>query len=78
MQVESDADRDVVTKKINSLRSSYRKEKKKLTESMKSGAGADDIHVPTLWYFNLLQFLDDQETHRVPTSNFEEMLSQVR
>lgn len=61
---------------MNSLRSSYRKEKKKVAESQKSGSGADDLYVPSLWYYKLLAFLDDQETPRSPISNFDE-LSQV-
>jgi hypothetical protein len=38
-------------RKINSLRSAYRRELKKLEASRKSGAGLDDIYIPTLWYF---------------------------
>lgn len=77
MQLEPDADRNSVIKKINSLRSSYRKEKKKITDSLKSGSGAEDIYNTTLWYYDLFKFLDDQETARQPVSNFEEPFSQV-
>jgi hypothetical protein len=35
--------------------------KKKLEASRKSGSGLDDIYIPTLWYFNDLEFLRDQE-----------------
>lgn len=55
------ANREMVTKKINTLRTAYRKELKKLKESQKSGAGADEVYEPTLWYFDKLSFLEDQE-----------------
>lgn len=72
LQVEPDANRDMVTKKINSLRSSYRKEKKKVQDSERSGACADDVYKPSLWYYNLLIFLDDQDNQ-----NFDNSVSQV-
>lgn len=57
-KIEPKADRDTIVKKINALRTTYRKEKKKVEESKLSGTE----YVPTLWYFNLLKFLDDDQT----------------
>lgn len=56
------ASKDDVKKKLNSLRTNYRKELKKYLQSMKSGSSADDIYQPTLWYLNEMVFLQDQET----------------
>ncbi|XP_050706444.1 uncharacterized protein LOC126991925 [Eriocheir sinensis] len=67
-----DADRDMVVKKINNLRTTYRKELKKVQASKKSGAGAYDVYVPKLWYFENLAFLHDQETPREGLTNIEE------
>ncbi|KAL4706056.1 hypothetical protein ACJJTC_001654 [Scirpophaga incertulas] len=67
-KVEPNATRDTVTKKINSLRSSRRKEKKKVKDSLKSGTSTDDVYQPSLWYYELLDFVDDQETARDPIS----------
>jgi hypothetical protein len=39
-----------VVKKINALRDSYRREKKKVEESHHSGSGSDEICVSTIWY----------------------------
>ncbi|XP_047098167.1 uncharacterized protein LOC124711944 [Schistocerca piceifrons] len=76
-EMDPSADRDSVIKKINSLRSSYRKEKRKTNESMMSGASEDDVHIPRLWYYHLLQFLDGEETqHGMTVSNYEESVSQ--
>jgi hypothetical protein len=55
---DQDATRESVVKKINSLRASYRKEKKKSRE-LPSGSGAADVYKTKLWYFKLLDFLDD-------------------
>ena len=39
---------------------------KKVQESEKSGAGADQVYEPTLWYFQALTFLNDQEDQTEP------------
>ncbi|XP_055918984.1 uncharacterized protein LOC129951019 [Eupeodes corollae] len=48
-------------KKIANIRSCYRRELKKIADSIRSGAKGDEIYAPTLWYFNQLDFLRDQE-----------------
>lgn len=53
--IEPNASKDTVIKKINNLRSAYRKEIKKIKASMKSGAAGDSIYKPKLWYFYLLR-----------------------
>lgn len=50
-EIEPNADRDMVTKKINSFRTAFKKEEHKVAESFKSGAGVDEIHKPKLWYY---------------------------
>lgn len=67
-EIDPSADRNTVVKKINALRTVYKKELSKVNNSSKSGAGADDIYKPSLWYFDLLQFLNDQDSVR-PTRN---------
>ncbi|XP_064619485.1 uncharacterized protein LOC135482929 [Lineus longissimus] len=56
------ASRDDLTKKLNSLRTNYRKELNKVQQSSKSGAGTDEVYESTLWYFDAMDFLQDQET----------------
>lgn len=63
-EIEPCATRDAVLKKINSLRSNFRKELKKVKASKKSGSAVDATYKPTLWYFDLLIFLEDQSTSR--------------
>lgn len=86
-EVENNPTKDGVVKKINSLRTCFRKEYRKVLASEKSGAGTDDLYKPSLWYYDLLLFLIDQEEPRpskttVPDdeevqNNIEEV-SQVR
>jgi hypothetical protein len=45
---------------------------KKMEDSKRSGAGADEIYTPTLWYFELLLFTIDQELPTPSISNIEE------
>ncbi|XP_039299677.1 uncharacterized protein LOC111049534 [Nilaparvata lugens] len=66
--VDPTATKDVVTKKLNSMRGSFRKEMNKVRASQRSGTGADDVHIPKLWYFDRLQFLEDQEFPRPSTT----------
>lgn len=64
-----DADKQDVVKKINSLRTNFRKELKRLRDAEKSGAGAEDVE-PSLWYFEEMRFLQSQET---PTDSISTM-----
>ena len=58
-------------KKINIYRSNFRKEAKKVEDSMRSGSGTDDVYTPTWTYYEDLVFLKDQEAIRSSTSNLE-------
>ncbi|KAK7025487.1 hypothetical protein SK128_017606 [Halocaridina rubra] len=69
-EVEPEATRDTVVKKINNLRTAYRKELRKVTSSIAMGCAPDEVYVPRLWYFNLLSFLNDQDISDTPVSNF--------
>ncbi|PIN88361.1 hypothetical protein AB205_0117130, partial [Aquarana catesbeiana] len=55
-----DADIEFVEKKIGCLRSTYGKELNKVQASIRSGAAAEDVYVPSLWYYNRMRFLEDQ------------------
>ncbi|XP_062551398.1 mucin-6-like [Armigeres subalbatus] len=59
--VKTGATRADVTKKINSLRTNFRKELKRVVSSKRSGAGADEIYQPSSWLFEALQFLRNTE-----------------
>lgn len=64
-----DAEKQEVVKKINSLRTNFRKELKRIRDAEKSGAGAEDVE-PSVWYFEEMRFLQTQET---PTASISTM-----
>ncbi|KAI5696493.1 hypothetical protein M8J76_014590 [Diaphorina citri] len=68
-EVEPGATPKTTQLKINNLRAAHRKEKLKVEASMKSGASADDVYKPNLWYFDLFDFLADQDIPRISHSN---------
>jgi len=70
-EIDPDANKGKVVKKINSLRSCFRKELKKVNDSKTSGVGANDTCTPSLWYVQELLFLTDQEVPRKGISNLE-------
>ena len=72
-QKDSSATKDTVAKKINSMRSAFRKECTKVINSQRSGASSEDLYHPTLWYFQSLMFLKDQETPRESVNNIDEV-----
>jgi hypothetical protein len=57
IEVFPDADKNQLVKKLNFLRTNFRKELKWIKDSEKSGTGGDDIVEPTLWYYEEIQFL---------------------
>lgn len=71
-EIDATANREIIVKKINSLRTVYRKEVSKVNKSIKSGAGEDEVYKPSLWYFDLLHFLYDQETPRQSRNTMDE------
>lgn len=78
-QIEPNSTVVDVKSKINALRTSWRREHKKVLDSIRSGAGTEDIYEPSLWYYKQLQFIADQETPRPSISNVEEQsVFQVR
>lgn len=70
-EVDDNASIELVKKKVDNLRGCFRKELKKIKCSKTSGAGAEEVYHPRLWYFEHLLFLADQETPRESTSNIE-------
>lgn len=54
-----------VKNKINTLRSNYRRDLKKIIASQRSGAGADQVYTPKSWTFEYLRFLDKFEKPQV-------------
>lgn len=48
-----------IRKKINGLRTQFTNEGNKIKKSFVSGAGADDVYIPTLWCYPLLSFLEE-------------------
>ncbi|CAH1993137.1 unnamed protein product, partial [Acanthoscelides obtectus] len=76
-EVEPNADREMVRKKINVLRSAYRRELKKVIASYKSGTGTESIYEPSLWYFKELDFLRDQETQVPGTSTMNDPFYEI-
>lgn len=63
------ADKGMVSKKIQSLRSAFRKEYRKIESSIRSGKGADETYRSTLWYYDLLLFTRDQDEPTESLSN---------
>ncbi|XP_067627004.1 uncharacterized protein [Eurosta solidaginis] len=53
---------DNVKRKINTLRSNFRREKQRLAKSSRSGAASDDSQEPSLFYYYEMQFLNDMDT----------------
>ncbi|KAG5871361.1 hypothetical protein JTB14_019758 [Gonioctena quinquepunctata] len=71
-QVIINPDENFVCKKIQSIRSCFRKELKKVEQSKRSGASEDDVYTPALWYFDLLLFTRDSETCSSSISNLDD------
>ncbi|CAJ0962438.1 unnamed protein product [Ranitomeya imitator] len=61
---DRDVDENIVRKKIQALRTVFKKEVNKVENSKKSGAGTEEVYVPRLWYYDLMAFTRDQEIPR--------------
>lgn len=59
--IKKDATIQDVKKKINILRSNFRKELRKIKDSKRTGSASENVYEPTSWLFFELQFLNDVE-----------------
>ncbi|KAK7075467.1 hypothetical protein SK128_000045, partial [Halocaridina rubra] len=57
--------------KNNAFRSKYQRELKKVSASEKSGAGIKDIYRSSLWYYNDLAILQDQQVQQDGISSMD-------
>ncbi|KAG8229776.1 hypothetical protein J437_LFUL005857 [Ladona fulva] len=73
LEIDPEATKERVLKKINCLRTCFKKELKKVQESKKSGV-AEDIYKPSLWYYEELMFLSDQELPSKDISNINSVV----
>ena len=74
--IDRSADKNVVIKKINNLRTTYKRELNKMKKSGESGSG--EIYTPRLWYFDSLRFLYEHEIPTPSTSNIDKEEDEVR
>ncbi|KAF9418831.1 hypothetical protein HW555_004498 [Spodoptera exigua] len=56
--IEKDATVKTLKKKIDNLKTNYFKELKKVKASKHTGAGSEDVYVPTIWYYDSFSFLE--------------------
>lgn len=54
-EIDATATLDTVKRKIDSFRTAFRREERKVIMSMHSGATDDEIYTPTLWYYSILE-----------------------
>ncbi|XP_076049017.1 uncharacterized protein LOC143029829 [Oratosquilla oratoria] len=71
--IEPNCTREAVMKKINCLRTAFRREYKKFENSKKSGSCPEDIYIPSLWYFDEMMFVVDQDMTQESSSTLDFM-----
>ncbi|KAL4711265.1 hypothetical protein ACJJTC_019106 [Scirpophaga incertulas] len=86
---DPEATMKTIKKRIENMRSTYLKEVKKVNASKHTGAGSQDIYVPSLWYFDNLSFLESttescrplldtmEKDHNENSSSSEEERSEI-
>ncbi|XP_023948797.2 uncharacterized protein LOC112053569 [Bicyclus anynana] len=60
-----------IKRKLQSIRASHRKERRKVSESLKSAKTSDDVYVPKLWYYKQLEFLNQHMEDSWEKSNID-------
>uniref|UniRef100_A0A1Y1MXA0 MADF domain-containing protein n=1 Tax=Photinus pyralis TaxID=7054 RepID=A0A1Y1MXA0_PHOPY len=59
-----------IQKKWNGIRNTYASERRKSIASSRSGAGSEDIYIPSLWYYEKLVFLNEHLNIRKSVSSY--------
>ncbi|KAI5631502.1 alcohol dehydrogenase transcription factor myb/SANT-like domain-containing protein [Phthorimaea operculella] len=58
-KLEPKANLECMRKKLNNWRAAYRRERKKIEDSIATASEPDEYHKPNLWYYDYLTFLHD-------------------
>lgn len=69
-EVEPDANQDSVKRKINTFRSNFNREVRKICQTQREQGV--DVYNPTLWYFNHLSFLLKHDKYNGEQQHYEE------
>lgn len=64
--VDPRADKNSVIRKINALRTAFRREFKKIRKSEKLEQSGDKVYTTSLWYYDLMKFVVDDQDHSEP------------
>lgn len=65
------ADIKFLKNRIDSMKQSFRRELRKVKDSMKSGTSEESVYKPRLWYYDILSFIADHEARNTSTSTFQ-------
>lgn len=68
------ADEAFVKRKINNIRTAFKRELNKVRQSKSTGSSAEDIYIPSLWYFDLMSFTTEDETGRLGISSLDDAI----
>lgn len=71
-EVYVNANKDFVCKRIANMRTSFRREYKKVQNSKRTGSGTDEIYKPSMSYYDLTMSLAEDELGRNGTSTEED------
>ncbi|XP_005183949.2 uncharacterized protein LOC101890886 [Musca domestica] len=76
-EIDKEANIYTVKKKINNMRTAFRRELNKMRKSEQTALTPNDVYVPTLWYYSNLEFLidemDDEEEMDLTATKMEIM-----
>ncbi|XP_046662830.1 uncharacterized protein LOC124355716 [Homalodisca vitripennis] len=76
-KIPTNATIDLLKKKIENLKCSFRRELRKVRASETTGAGSSQIYTPRLWFYELMSFLEEKEMIREGLDTLEEDESQM-
>lgn len=68
-QMNERADKDVVVRKINTLRTAFRREHKKVLMSKIMAKDPENIYKSSLWYYDLMKFVTEQDDQEAIMKN---------
>lgn len=63
------ADLKFLKDRIENLKQCFRREYRKVKNSMKSGSSADNVYKPKLWYYKIISFIAEHEAHHPSVSS---------